>query len=121
MLLKHRCGQVLRQRICYHLVGSALHQLDNAIFDELVDEMLTRVNVSRHCYNCPRVLIQVHGPQLRESKFTHDDTQVQKLLTSLTGGMPLAFGCAEGTEQQRDTLFCFTDFQLIEPPFIIIT
>jgi hypothetical protein len=37
MLLKRRCQQVLRQCICYHLVGSALHQLDNAIFDELVD------------------------------------------------------------------------------------
>jgi hypothetical protein len=47
MLLKSRCWQVLRQQICYHLVGSALHQLDNAIFDELVDEMLARIYVSR--------------------------------------------------------------------------
>jgi hypothetical protein len=42
MLLKNRCWQILRQCICYHLVGSALHQLDDAIFDELVDEMRTR-------------------------------------------------------------------------------
>jgi hypothetical protein len=41
MLLKSRCRQLLRQRICHHL--SALHQLDDAIFDELVDEWLTRV------------------------------------------------------------------------------
>jgi hypothetical protein len=45
MLLQSRCLQILRQCICYHLVGSALHQLDDAIFDELVDEMLTRINV----------------------------------------------------------------------------
>ena len=83
MLLKSRCWQVLRQCICYHLVGSELHQLDHAIFDELVDEMLTRINVSRplsvtwvlgHRDNCTRVLIQVRRPQLRESKLTHDDT-----------------------------------------------
>ena len=47
MLLKSRCRQVLRQCICYHLVGSALHQLDDGIFDELVDEMLMRIHVSR--------------------------------------------------------------------------
>jgi hypothetical protein len=46
MLLKSRCQQILRQCICYDLVGFALHQLDNVIFDELVDEMLTRINVS---------------------------------------------------------------------------
>ncbi len=83
MLIKSRCWQILRQCICYHLVGSALHQLDDAIFDELVDEMLTRIIVSRplsvtwvlvHRDNCRRVLIQVHRPQLRESKLTHDDT-----------------------------------------------
>ncbi len=39
MLLKSRCLQILRQCICYHLVGSALHQLDYAFFDELVDEI----------------------------------------------------------------------------------
>jgi hypothetical protein len=32
---------------------------------------------------------------LRESKFTHDDTQVEKLLTSLTGCIPLTLGCDE--------------------------
>jgi hypothetical protein len=83
MLFKSSCLQILRQCICYHLVGSALHQLDDVIFDELVDKMLTRINVSRplsvtwvfgHRNNCTRVLIQVHRPQLRESKLTHDDT-----------------------------------------------
>ena len=81
MLLKSRCRQVLRQCIVwYHLVGSALYQLDDAIFDELVDEILTRINVSRplsvtwvlcHRDNCARVLMQVRRPQLRETKFTH--------------------------------------------------
>ncbi len=47
MLLKSRCLQILRHCICYHLVGSAIHQLDDAIFDELVYEMLTRINMSR--------------------------------------------------------------------------
>jgi hypothetical protein len=93
MLLKTRCLQILRQCICYHLVGSALYQVDDVIFDELVDETLTCINVSRplsvtwvlgHRNNCTRVLIQVHRPQLRqeqmkgiimrESKLTHDDT-----------------------------------------------
>jgi hypothetical protein len=59
--------QILSQCICYNLVGFALHHLDDAIFDELVDEMLTRINVSRpfsvtwvlgHRDNCTRVLIQ---------------------------------------------------------------
>ena len=58
MLLKSRCWQVLRQRICYHLVG---------------------------CYNCARVFVQMHRPKLRESKLTHNYAQVQKLFTSLTG------------------------------------
>jgi hypothetical protein len=83
---------------------SALHQLDDAIFDELVDEILTPINVSRplsvtwvlgHRDNCTRVHIQVHRPQLRESKLTHDDTQVQKLLISLAGSILLAFSCTE--------------------------
>jgi hypothetical protein len=68
IMLKSRCLQVLPQCIFNHLVGSALHQLDHAIFDELVGEMLTRNNVSRplsftwvlcHRNNCTRVLVQM--------------------------------------------------------------
>ena len=64
MLLKSRSRQVLRQSICYHLVGSALHQLDDAIFDELVDEMLTRINVSRS-FSVTRVLTRSLRANLR--------------------------------------------------------
>ena len=46
MLLKSRCRQILRQCICYHLVGSALHQLDDAILADLVDEIVAPINVS---------------------------------------------------------------------------
>jgi hypothetical protein len=95
MLLKSRCQQVLRHCICYHLVGSALHQLDDAIFDELVDEMLTRVNVSRP--------LSVTWVKYRSS-----------LPASLAAYHSLS-------AVLRDTLFSFTDFQLIGPPFIIIT
>ena len=41
------------------------------------------------------------GPKLRESKFTHDYAQVQKLFTGLTGGIPLTFGCAERHKRER--------------------
>ena len=44
MLLKSRCWQVLRQRICYP-VGSEMHQIDDMIFDELVDDIA-------HAYQC---------------------------------------------------------------------
>jgi hypothetical protein len=127
MLLKSRCRQVLRPCICYHFVGSALHKLDDAIFDELVIEMLTHINVSRplsviwvlcHRDNCTRVLTQVHRPQLRESKFTHDDTQVQKLLTSLTGGIPRIVQKGLGEKRRRlmisTPLTCFDMFFLHE-------
>jgi hypothetical protein len=43
---------------------------------------LTRVLCHRD--NCARVLTQVRRPQLRETKFTHDNTQVQELLAGLT-------------------------------------
>jgi hypothetical protein len=73
-----------------------LHQHDDAIFDELVDEMLTRINVSRP--------LSVTWVLLYRSS----------LPTSLAAYHSLS-------AVLRDTLFCFTDFQLIGPPFIIIT
>jgi hypothetical protein len=68
-----------------HKVTKSLHQFDDAVFDELVDEMLTRIYVSRpltvtwvlcHCDNCERVLYVC-------------------LYEDLTGGILLTFGCAE--------------------------
>jgi hypothetical protein len=97
MLLKRRCRKILRQCICYHLVGSALHQLDDAILDELVDEMLTRITVSRplsvtwvlgHSDNCTRVLIQVHGP-LSEPSQAQVDRQRKPSGSALASTPPL--------------------------------
>ena len=53
-----------------------------------------------------------------EAKLTHDDTQIQKFLPSFASSVPLALSRAE---RKTQALFCFTDFQLIGPPFIIMT
>ena len=96
-LLAAGCNEVFNDSFCSrtkkHVKG-----LTSFLFP--LDYTCSRINVSRplsvtwvlcHRDNCTRV----HRPQLSESKLTHDDTQVQKLLTILTGGIPLAFGCAE--------------------------
>jgi hypothetical protein len=68
---------ILRQCICYHLVGSALHQLDDAILADLVDEIVAPINVLPPLSVTSEMMLFIgtsgsnnHFPKISSSSFT---------------------------------------------------
>ena len=76
MLLKSRCRQDLRQFVCYHLVGSALHQLDDAIFDELDRRMVLAAPD-------PLLLGEGPAPEVMNRETKHDNLEGVFLLSTV--------------------------------------